>query len=175
MLTVYDINRYSEINLTILDSELTESASFMINMPLQIDRGESFSSWFIDDIRFLTKRDSSYVLHLGNRNDFISYNIEISNRSIFNVHFNELEKCVDTELQPYYYSSAVYYVCYVDESDCYPTNNDCFCYDNHNNTSNMCGECIEGYAVAINSPYLECVPCNSTRDVVIGLGVIDSA
>ena len=74
MLTVYDINWYSEINLTILDSELTESASFMINMPLQVDRGESFSSWFIDDIRFLTKRDSSYVLHLGNRNDFISYN-----------------------------------------------------------------------------------------------------
>ncbi len=28
--------------------------------------------------------------------------------------------------------------------------------------------CIEGYAVAINSPYLECVPCNSTRDVVKG-------
>ena len=36
----------------------------------------------------------------------------------------------------------------------------------------MCGECIAGYAVAINSPYLECVPCNSTQDVVKGWGLL---
>ena len=168
MLTVYDINWYSEINLTILDTELTESAFFVINIPLQ-ESDESPSSCLIDDILFSTKRGSSYIL--GYMYGF-AVNIEISNRSIFDVYFNELEKCGETELQPYYYSSPVYYVCYVDESDCYPTNNDCFCYDNHNNTSNMCGECIEGYAVAINSPYLECVPCNSTQDVVKGWGLL---
>ena len=159
-LTVYDINSYSEINLTILDTELIESASFMINIPLQ-ESGESLSSWFIDDIRFSTKRGSSYVLHLSNRNDFISYNIEISNRSIFDVYFNELEKC-GTELQQSFYGYKSYFVCFVRESDCYIKN--CSCYDNYN----CSGMCIKGYSVAINSPYLECVLCNGTRDVVIG-------
>ncbi len=46
------------------------------------------------------------------------------------------------------------------------------CYDNHNNETTLCGECIECYAVAINSPYLECVPCNSTQDVVKGSWVV---
>ena len=29
-------------------------------------------------------------------------------------------------------------------------------------TGVLCGKCVEGFAVAVNSPYFECVPCNGT-------------
>lgn len=32
----------------------------------------------------------------------------------------------------------------------------------------LCGECIEGYAVAVNSPTYECVPCNHTTSEFVG-------
>ncbi len=118
MLTVYESYYYSELNLTITDTKLTESASFMINIPLQ-EGDESSSRCLIDDIRFSTKRGSSYILHLANMNGLATKNIEISNRSIFDVHFNELEKCGDFELQPEIYALRSYFVCSVRESDCY--------------------------------------------------------
>ena len=38
--------------------------------------------------------------------------------------------------------------------------NYCPCSEIRNGT--LCGQCIDGYSVAINSPYMSCVPCNSS-------------
>ena len=38
--------------------------------------------------------------------------------------------------------------------------NYCSCSEGRNGT--LCGQCIDGYSVAINSPYMSCVPCNSS-------------
>ncbi len=35
------------------------------------------------------------------------------------------------------------------------------CFDDHNGT--LCGKCINGYSIAINSPYLSCVDCSSSH------------
>lgn len=39
----------------------------------------------------------------------------------------------------------------------------CHCNDNH--YGRLCGSCEDGYAVAINSPYLSCVPCTSKIEI----------
>ena len=39
-------------------------------------------------------------------------------------------------------------------------NNYCSCNEGRNGT--LCGQCADGYSVAINSPYMSCVPCNSS-------------
>ena len=106
------------------------------------------------------------------------HSVEVSNSSTFAVHLKELLRIwrhlnFDHYVQDYSVSCPeFYYVCIkLRKNNCYLTY-DCYCYDNHNNETNLCGECIEGYAVAINSPYLECVPCNSTQDVVKGWGLL---
>ena len=38
--------------------------------------------------------------------------------------------------------------------------NYCSCSEGRNGT--LCGQCADGYSVAINSPYMSCVPCNSS-------------
>ena len=38
--------------------------------------------------------------------------------------------------------------------------NYCTCSEGRNGT--LCGQCADGYSVAINSPYMSCVPCNSS-------------
>ena len=38
--------------------------------------------------------------------------------------------------------------------------NHCLCSEGRNGT--LCGQCNDGYSVAINSPYMSCVPCNSS-------------
>ena len=38
--------------------------------------------------------------------------------------------------------------------------NYCTCSKGRNGT--LCGQCADGYSVAINSPYMSCVPCNSS-------------
>ena len=38
--------------------------------------------------------------------------------------------------------------------------NYCPCIEGRNRT--LCGQCADGYSVAINSPYMSCVPCNSS-------------
>ena len=38
--------------------------------------------------------------------------------------------------------------------------NFCPCSEGRNGT--LCGQCTDGYSVAINSPYMSCVPCNSS-------------
>ena len=49
---------------------------------------------------------------------------------------------------------------------CPPTYSQCdnddwsSCNERRNGT--LCGQCIDGYSVAINSPYMSCVPCNSS-------------
>ena len=43
-------------------------------------------------------------------------------------------------------------------SEC--SNNYCSCSEGRNGT--LCGQCADGYSVAINSPYMSCVPCNSS-------------
>ncbi len=173
MLTVYknSSSYHTQLNLTILGVKLTESALFMISIP-QLPPHE------IDDIYFSSKTGSSFILHLARIYGFAA-NVEVSNPSIFAFHFNELEECRDFKFerqpgctQPYSDSPCPnsYYVCSVKKGSCGDIYSDqyCSCYDNHNNETNLCGECIEGYSVAINSPYLECVPCNRKRDVVKG-------
>ena len=161
MLTVYQSYYLSVLELTILDSELTESDPFVMNMPY-------YQFYLIDDKFFSLKTSSSFFLDIGT-----AYaGVDVSNSSTFAVHLKELLRYGDFELRPGCKDYSVscpefYFVCINEEEFCYLTYN-CYCYDNHNNETNLCGECIEGYAVAINSPYLECVPCNSTQYVVKG-------
>ena len=42
----------------------------------------------------------------------------------------------------------------------------CFCDSHH--SGRLCGQCIDGYSVAINSPYLSCVSCNKLQHVLEG-------
>ena len=56
-------------------------------------------------------------------------------------------------------------LCPVPYSICF-NDHDCTCYDNHNGT--LCGQCKEGYSVAINSQYLSCVHCNTLKGIAIG-------
>ena len=44
------------------------------------------------------------------------------------------------------------------------------CYDNHNGT--LCGPCKDNHSVAINSPYLSCVPCNEPLTVLKGWALL---
>ena len=55
--------------------------------------------------------------------------------------------------------------CPVPYSICF-NDHDCTCYDNHNGT--LCGQCKEGYSVAINSNYLSCVHCNTSKRIAVG-------
>ena len=55
--------------------------------------------------------------------------------------------------------------CPMSYSLCY---NEFFCSCIFGHTGRLCGRCKEGYSIAINSHYLECVPCNEMKSVVIG-------
>ena len=51
------------------------------------------------------------------------------------------------------------------------------CVDNYCPCSNirngtLCGQCADGYSVAINSPYMSCVPCNSSSTVYKGWALL---
>ena len=50
------------------------------------------------------------------------------------------------------------------------SSNYCTCSDGHNGT--LCGQCIDGYSVAINSPYMSCVPCDSSATVYKGWALL---
>ena len=114
---------------------------------------------------------SSYILQ---RSEYSRVTISISNHKHFSFDFHEaVEECKDYEVQSVcsadYSCPNIYSVCFVKEGECSDSDIDnCTCYDNHYNETNNCGECIEGHSVAINSPYLECVPCNSSLDVFKG-------
>ena len=56
--------------------------------------------------------------------------------------------------------------CPVPYSICFNEDHDCTCYDNHNGT--LCGQCEKGYSIAINSNYLSCVQCNTSRIITEG-------
>ena len=43
---------------------------------------------------------------------------------------------------------------------------DCVCINNHDGP--LCGQCSDGYSVAVNSHYLSCVNCNSSLTVIKG-------
>ena len=57
-------------------------------------------------------------------------------------------------------------LCPVPYSICFNEDTDCMCYDSHNGT--LCGRCKEEYSVAINSQYLSCVHCNTSRNITVG-------
>ena len=46
----------------------------------------------------------------------------------------------------------------------------CSCSNNHGGP--LCGQCIDGYSVAFNSPYLSCVDCNGIITVVKGWAIL---
>ena len=48
--------------------------------------------------------------------------------------------------------------------------NYCSCSEGRNGT--LCGQCIDGYSVAINSPYMSCVPCDSSTTVYKGWALL---
>ena len=48
--------------------------------------------------------------------------------------------------------------------------NYCLCSEGHNGT--LCGQCADGYSVAINSPYMSCIPCNSSSTVYKGWALL---
>ncbi len=147
-----------ELNILIIDTELADSYPLIIHSPPSLTDSTSFSS----------KGLFSSIIH-KHGDEYSGINVCISNSNIFSFDFKELEECEDYELQPECIGrdcSNIYSVCFVKEGECSDSN--CFCYDNHFNETNNCGECIEGHSVAINSPYLECVPCNSTMDVLKG-------
>ena len=45
-------------------------------------------------------------------------------------------------------------------SHCFDYYGNCSCSEGREGT--LCGQCADGYSVAINSPYMSCVPCNSS-------------
>ena len=161
----------SGYNLNVLtnDTELIDSDPLIINLP----RSNSVSSTSFSS----TTLFSSYIQR---QSSYSRVNISMSNHKLFVFDFHEVEECKDYELQPaecdVYSCSNIHFVCYVKEGECSNSYSDnCFCYDNHysNNETNYyetnnCDECKQGYSVAINSPYLECVPCNSSLDVLKG-------
>ena len=151
----------NELNIIIIDTEIIDPHPLIIHSPPSQT----------DSISFSSKGLFSCIEHY--RNGASEINVCVSNSSF---DFKELEECADYELQPECIgrdcaNSYIYSVCSVKEGECsysYSYSDNCFCYDNHFNKTNNCGECIEGYSVAINSPYLECVPCNSSLDVLKG-------
>ena len=157
---------YYQLNVLMIDSELADSHPLIINLP----RSTSVSSTSFSS----TNLFNSYILQ---KSSYSRVNVTISiPHKVFSFDFHEVEECIDYELQTECIGidclASIYSVCSVKEGECSYSN--CQCYDNHyyNNETNNCGECIEGYSVAINSPYLECVPCNSSLVVLKGWAIL---
>lgn len=47
---------------------------------------------------------------------------------------------------------------------------ECNCTDHH--IGRLCGDCIEGFSVVVNSPYLSCAQCNSTDIIIRGWAIL---
>ncbi len=169
------------INVFVVDTEMADTHPLIINLLEQQSTSASIIS--VSESSSLTTAFSDCSTVFCSFIDPFQFcsdqnkraEINISNPSIFSFEImNRFEECRDTELQPEcigYDCSNFYSVCSVKEEDCktgYDEIDNCFCYDNHFNETNNCGECIEGHSVAINSPYLECVPCNRSLDVLKG-------
>ncbi len=141
------------LSVLIIDTELADSDPLIIHSPPSQT----------DSTSLLSKAAFSCSKH--QRSGYSDIHVCVSNPKLFSFDFKEMEECKDYEVQPEcidYACSNIYSVCFVKEVD------NCTCYDNHYNETNYCGECKQGYSVAINSPYLECVPCNSSLDVLKG-------
>ena len=46
----------------------------------------------------------------------------------------------------------------------------CYCDSNH--AGMLCGQCLDGYSVPVNSPYLSCVPCDNQHTVLKDWGLL---
>ena len=167
------------ISVFVVDTEMADTHPFIINLLepqstspniISVSESSSITTAFSD----CSTAFCSFDPFCSNQNKRAEINI--TNPSIFSFEIVNIEECRDTELQPECiggYCSNIYSVCSVKEGECSESYSDnCFCYDNHHNETNNCGECIEGYSVAINSPYLECVPCNSSLDVLKGWALL---
>ena len=166
------ITFFGDLNVLISDTELIDLADpLIINLPPSSFRTSTiFSS------------TTSYSSAVHKSDEYSMASVCLSHTSNFSFEFYEGEECeydsYEHELQPEctingYGCSNIYSVCSVKEGDCSDSYSDnCSCYDNHYNETNHCGECKENYSVAINSPYLECVPCNSIEDVLKGWAIL---
>ena len=149
-----------QFNVLTIDTKLADLDSLMINFPSSTsDISTSFSS---------TTLFSSYILQHSAGYSKVNVTISIPHK-LFSFDFHEVEECKDYKLQEECIGidcPGIFLVCL--ERECSYSN--CQCYDNHyfNNETINCGGCIEGHSVAINSPYLECVPCNRPLDVLKG-------
>ena len=104
-------------------------------------------------------------------NDFINISVghESYGGSDFSLQINEnnFDKCSAPPPPPQftigtcsfdgeYYSGH----CPPSYSHCFDYYDNCSCSEGRKGT--LCGQCIDGYSVAINSPYMSCVPCDSS-------------
>ena len=168
IITSYETNRYYptlQLNVLMNDTEQIDPDPLIINLPSSSSvSSTSFSS---------TSLFNSYILQRSSYSR-VNVNVSISNHKRFSFDFHEVEECKVYEIQKEcigYGCSNIYYVCSVKEGECSYTN--CQCYDNHYyNNDNGCAQCKQGHSVAINSPYLECVPCNRIVDVFRGWAIL---
>ena len=174
-ITFYETDSDTQLNVLISDTELIDPDPLKINLPPSSFSNEKASTIFSSTTSYssaVCRQDNGYSMAIVN----------LSRTSYFSFEFYEVEECCENhnhsyehELQSecilgFYGCLNIYSVCSVKEGECYDYSytDNCSCYDNHFNETNNCGECIEGHSVAINSPYLECVPCNSSLDVLKG-------
>ena len=167
-ITSYKTSINYQLNILINDTELIDSDPLIINLPPPLETSTEKTSTM-----FSSTTSYSSALYQGDKYSMAS--VCLSHTSNFSFEFYEEEEC--KELQPEcngYNCSNIYLVCIVkEEYTCtYGDRQNCKCLDNHFNEGNLCGECIENYSVAINSPYLECVPCNSSLDVLRGWAIL---
>ena len=160
----YDTGSYYptlQLNVLMNDTEMIDPDPLIINLP---------PSTSVTSTSFSMTLFSSYI----QRSEYSRVNVSISNPKLFSFDFHEVEECRDyAKVCIGYDCSNIYSVCSDNEGEC--SNSEmvnCTCYDNHFNETNNCGECKQGYSVAINSPYLECVPCNSSLVVFKGWAIL---
>ena len=162
-ITSYDTDSNYQLNVLMIDTELADSHPLMIKLP----RSTSvISTSFSSTILF-----NSYILQ---KSSYSRVNVTISiPHKLFSFDFPEVEECIDYGFQQECFGCDcpnIYTACFVKVGEC----SYCQCYDNSyfNNETKNCDVCKENYSVAINSPYLECVPCNSSLDVFKGWAIL---
>ena len=164
IISSYDTDYYYptlQLNVLMIDTELIDSDPLVINLS---------PSTSVSSTSFSMTLFSSYI----QRSEYSRVNVSISNPKLFSFDFHEVEVCRDYTNECIGYDcSNIYSFCSDKEGECSNSDRDnCHCYDNHFNETNNCGGCIKNHSVAINSPYLECVPCNSSLDIFRGWAIL---
>ena len=166
-ITSYEYIPLLTLHVLMIDTELVDSDPLIINLPPPSETSTEKPSTIFSSTTYYSSEGDEYSMAIVN----------LSRTSNFTFEFYDEEECKDVELRPAECNvirCSIYYVCSFKElkegdhcSDICRDN--CTCYDNRNED---CDECIEGHSVAINSPYLECVPCNSSLDVLRGWAIL---